>query len=149
MNQKLSTCLAALGFATFCVAPAHAQQTPEVKEKPPMYSYVSNFNLPRAHWADMDKETAEDNKLLDRAVASGTIMAYGDDHNLIHEPEGFTHDTWWSAMSMAGILNVLDQMLKTSASTSSPLLSATKHADTIWVGRFYNYKPGTWRNVYT
>jgi hypothetical protein len=28
---------------------------------------------------------------------------------LIHQPDGATHDEWWSAMSMAGLLNVLDQ----------------------------------------
>jgi hypothetical protein len=152
MNKKLSTCFAALGalgIAAFCVEPAHAQQTPEVKEKPPMYSYISNFNVPRARWADMDKVTADDAKLMDRAVASGTIIAYGDDRNLIHQPDGYTHDDWWSAMSMAGALNVLDQMFKANTNTSSALASATKHADALYVSRFYNWKPGTWKDVYT
>jgi hypothetical protein len=146
---KFSVTVYALGLATCLVGPVRAQQTSEVKEKPRMYSYISNFNLPRARWAEMDKVTAEDAKLLDRAVASGTIIAYGDDRNLIHQPDGYTHDAWWSAMSMAGLLNVLDQMVKASTTTSSPLMSSTKHEDAIYVSRFYNWKPGTWKDVYT
>jgi hypothetical protein len=140
-----------LGLAVCFTGPARAQQTPEVKEKPPMYTYVSDFNLPRAKWGEMDKLTADDAKVLDRAVADGTIIAYGDDRNLVHQADGYTHDTWWSAMSMAGVLNVLDQMVKSNANTSSssPLLSATKHEDAIYVSRFYNWKPGARKDLYT
>jgi hypothetical protein len=62
-----------LGLAVCLTGPARAQQTPEIKEKPPMYTYVSDFNLPRAKWGEMDRLTADDAKLLDRAVADGTI----------------------------------------------------------------------------
>jgi hypothetical protein len=140
-----------LGLALCLTETAGAQQSPEVKEKPPMYTYVSDFNLPRAKWGDMDKLSAEDAKLLDRAVSDGTIIGYGDDHSLVHQADGYTHDTFWSAMSMAGVLNVLDQMVKSNANTSasSPLLSATKHEDAIYVSRFYNWKSGARKEVYT
>jgi hypothetical protein len=148
-KSKFFAAVCGLGLSACLVGPARAQQTSEVKEKPPMYSYISNFSLPRARWAEMDKVTVEDAKLLDGAVAKGTIIAYGDDRNLLHQPDGYTHDAWWSAMSMAGVLNVLDQMVKSSTSTSSPLLGATKHADAIYMSRFYNWKPGAWKDVYT
>jgi hypothetical protein len=64
MNTKFLAGLGALSIAACLVPAVRAQQTPEVKEKPPIYLYVSDFNVPRAHWADMDKVTAEDNKLL-------------------------------------------------------------------------------------
>ena len=50
-----------------------------------------------------------------------------------------------------GALNVLDEMVKSTANTSSssPLLSATKHEDAIYVSRFYNWKPGARKDVYT
>jgi hypothetical protein len=149
MNTKVITGLGALAMAGCFVPLARAQQTPEVKEKPPIYLYISDFNVPRAHWADMDKVTAEDNKLLDRAVANGTIIGYGDDHNLIHQPEGYTHDNWWVGTSMAGVLNMLDQFFKSGSSTSPALASATKHEDSINVSRFYNWKPGTYKDIYT
>ena len=43
-------------------------QMSEGKEKPPMYSYVSFWNIPRAQWADMAKEDAANQKLLDLSL---------------------------------------------------------------------------------
>lgn len=43
-------------FATFFATPAYAQ-APEAKEKPPMYSYVSFWTLPRAQWGELEKKT--------------------------------------------------------------------------------------------
>jgi len=68
---------------------------------------------------------------------------------LIHQPDQPTHDDFWVATSMAGLLNVLDQFQK-SGSTSSPALeSATKHWDGIYVSRYYNWKPGSYKGVYS
>src|SRR5271157_4965547 len=114
-----------------------------------MYSYVSFWNIPRAQWADMDKNTAADQKILDKAMASGTLVANGDDHNLIHEADGFSHDQWWSAMSIAGLLNVLDQFYKAGSPTSPVMASATKHADSIFVSRYYNWHSGSWKDIYS
>ena len=111
MNTKLGRVLAglcAIAVATTCAAPALAQ-TSEMKEKPPMYSYVGNWAIPRAQWAEMDKNTAADEKILSKALASGTIVAYGNDVNLVHQAEGATHDDWWSAMTMAGCHCTLGQ----------------------------------------
>jgi hypothetical protein len=138
----------ALALASFCAVPANAQ-TSEVKEKPPMYSYVANWNIPRAQWAEVDKANAADAKILEKAVASGTIIAFGDDSNIIHQPDGFTHDSWWSAMSMAGLLNVLDEMYKAGTPTTPVFSSATKHSDGIFVSRYYNWHSGSVKNGYT
>jgi hypothetical protein len=124
-------------------------QTSEVKEKPPMYTYVGNWNIPRPQWADMAKADAADQKILDAAIASETIVAYGNDVNLVHRLDGSTHDEWWSAMSLAGVLNMLEQFYKSGNTTSPVLASATKHWDTIFVSRHYNWHAGTWKDVYT
>jgi hypothetical protein len=148
MNMKVWGVFAGLCALAMTVTPARAQMS-EVKEKPPMYSYVSFWNIPRAQWAEMAKADAADQKILDKAIASGTIVGYGNDVNLVHQPEGSTHDDWWSAMSMAGLLSVLDQFYK-SGSTSSPVLaSATKHSDSIFVSRHYNWHSGSWKDLYT
>jgi len=39
-----------------------------------MYSYVGFWNIPRAQWAEMDKNTALDQKVLDKALADGAIV---------------------------------------------------------------------------
>jgi hypothetical protein len=127
--------------------PALAQT--EVKEKPPMYSYVGAWSIPRAQWGAMEKDNASNQKVLEKALASGTIIAYGDDTNLVHRSDGWTHDQWWSAMSMAGLLNVLEQFYQSGSATSPVLSSATRHDDNIYVSRYYNWHSGSWKGVYT
>ena len=84
-----------------------------------------------------------------QALADGSIVGYGDDLNIVHTPDGMTHDDWWSAMSMAAMLNVLDKFYKSGTPTSPVLASATKHADGIFVSRYYNWRPGTYKGAYT
>lgn len=140
--------LFALTMAVGWALPGRAQTT-EVKEKPPMYSYVSFWAIPRTQWAELEKSNAADEKILEKAVASGAIVGYGNDTNLVHQADGPTHDDWWSAMSMAGLLNVLDQFYKSGASASPVLASATKHWDGIFVSRHYNWHAGSWKGAYT
>jgi hypothetical protein len=151
MKRKLMRVFAGLcAFATVLVlAAAVRAQTSEVKKKPPMYSYISNWAIPRAQWAEMEKNSAADQKTLDKALASGTVVAYGSDVSLIHTPDGATHDEWWSAMSMAALLNVLEQFYKSGTTTTPVLVSATKHWDSFYVSRYYNWHSGSWKDVYT
>lgn len=144
--NRVFIAVGALAVAIALAAPALGQ---EVKEKPPMYSYVGNWTIPRAQWADMAKANAADQSLLDKALAGGTIVAYGNDTNLVHTETGNTHDDWWSSMSMAGLMSVLDQFYKAGSSTTPVLESATKHSDEIVVSRYYNWKPGTYKDAYT
>src|SRR6266536_2674477 len=122
MSKQLGVVCAAvcaLTMAAVAVGSAHAQ---EVKEKPPMYSYVGNWAIPRTQWAEMEKNTATEEKVLAKALAAGTIVAYGNDVNLVHSGDGGTHDDWWSAMSMAGIINVLEQFYQ-GGTTTVPVLA--------------------------
>jgi hypothetical protein len=151
MNKKVLTVFAglcALAMSAVWTLPASAQMS-EAKEKPPMYSYVAYWNLPRAQWGEMAKEDASDQKLLDKAVANGTLVGYGFDENLVHQADGATHDSWWSANSMAGLLNTLDQFYKSGGTNSPVLVSSTKHWDNIFVSRHYNYHSGSWKDLYT
>src|SRR5271156_7033003 len=111
MNGKLWKVFAglcAVAMSTVCAGLAGAQ-TSEVKEKPPLYTYVADWNIPRAQWPDMEKAYASTQKIMDKAIADGTIVGYGTDVTLVHQADGTTHDDWWSAKSLAGVLNVLDQ----------------------------------------
>ncbi len=128
--------------------PAGAQKA-EVKEKPPMYSYVGFWSIPRAQWGEMEKANTADQQILQKALASGTIIGYGNDVNLVHSAEGATHDDWWSSMSLAELLNVLDQFYKSGSSATPVLTSATRHWDDILVSRDYNWHSGSWKDAYT
>ena len=138
-----------LGLALGLATPAAKAQMAEVKEKPPMYTYQASWEIPRARWAEYAKGNAASGKILDNAIANGSLVGYGGDENLIHQPDGMTHDGWWSAMSMAGVLNLLDEMYKSGSATSPVFESATKHSDGLYVARFYNWRPGTYKGAYT
>jgi hypothetical protein len=134
-------------LSTVWALPLGAQGS-ETKEKPPMYTYVANWQIPRGQWADMAKANAADKAILDKALADGTIVGYGDDENVVHQPNNETHDDWWSAMSLAGLMKVLDQFYSSGNTTSGALTSATKHWDEILVSRYYNWHSGAWKNGY-
>jgi hypothetical protein len=134
-----------LGFA----AAVRAQSTTEVKEKPPMYTYVSSWSVPRAQWAEMKKSTANDDDMMNKAFASGAIVGWGNDTNMVHTAEGSTHDQWWSSMSMAGLLSVLEELYKAGSTVAPVLSTATKHDDVVLVSRYYNWTPGACKGCYT
>jgi len=140
--------VAALAALSTALAPALAQ-TAEVKERPRLYTYEAFWTIPRAHWGDVAKENASNQKILASALADGTLVGYGDDETLVHTADGATHDDWWQAHSMAGLMKVLDAFYKSGSTTSSPaIMSATKHWDAVYVSRFYDWKPGTWKGAY-
>lgn len=143
-------CAGASVFAAFVLlaAPAGAQTT-EVKEKPPMYSYVADWVIPRAQWGEMEKSYAPNQKILDKALANGTIVGYGTDENLVHQADGVTHDDWWSAMSLGDLIKIDDQFYQSGTATAPILANATKHWDSIYVSRYYNWHSGAFKNGYT
>ncbi len=149
MNRKSRSIfvgLCILALSGLCTVLASAQNS-DVKEKPPMYTYVSNWQIPRAHWADMSKSEDAGKQILDKALADGTIIGYGSDENLVHQPDGYTHDDWWTSMSMAGLLKVLDQFSASGNSDTPVLEAATKHEDEIVVSRYYNSHSGSYQNA--
>jgi hypothetical protein len=135
--------------ATLACAQTVEVKEAEVKEKLPLYRYVSYWTFPRAHWGDVDKDNATSNqKILAPALAEGALVGYGDDENQVHSAEGFTHDNWWQAHSIAGLMKVLETSRK-SGDLSSPLLvSSTRHWDQIYISSFYNWKAGSWKGAY-
>jgi len=140
-------CACALAMSAGSGVPARAQEGP--KEKPPMYSYEASWVIPRAQWAEMEKSANSNASILEKALADGTLVGYGSDTNEVHQPDGPTHDSWWSSMSMAGLLNVLGKFAQSGSSTSPVLASATKHWDSITVSRYYNWHSGAFKGAYT
>lgn len=145
MHRKLTlfTGLCGLLTAAAVAIPANAQ---EVKPKTPMYAYVANWQIPRDKWADAAKSTASRMAMMDKALADGTLVGYGSDESLMHSADGATHDNWWMASSMAGLIKILDQT--SAGGASSPAAVASKHWDNIYVTRYYNWKPGPYKGAY-
>jgi hypothetical protein len=137
--------LAVLGMT----ATSAGAQTDAVKEKPLLIRYEAYWTFPPAHWGDVDKDNATSNqKVLAPALADGTLVGYGDDENQVHSVEGFTHDNWWQANSIAGLMKVLEAFHKGGRSSSPLLVSSTKHWDQVYISSFYNWKAGSWKGAY-
>src|SRR3954470_18257145 len=98
-------CCLILCLAAAIVAPAQAQQpAAQTASKPPMYTYVASWSVPRAQWADMDKIADQDRPVLDKLVADGALTGYGAYTNLIHQEGEPTHGTWFTATSEGKLL---------------------------------------------
>ena len=138
-------CVTATG-AGWCTTAA--AQTAEVKEKPPLYTYESNWAIPRPHWPEFEKANTATTKILDAALARGTLVAYGDDAYVVHSAEGATHDNWFQGPSLASVLNTLDEIYKAGGAIAPVLATATKHWDGVYVSRYYNWRPGSWKGAY-
>ena len=88
-KQWFSTLLGFCGLSTLTLAALHccAQSLP-AQPKPPMYSYIANWDIPRSHWAEMPKVSAANKPIMDKALADGTLVGYGDDELVVHSADG-------------------------------------------------------------
>ena len=111
--------------------------------KPPVYTYVSEWAVPRAQWPDMAKLSDVDKPVLDKLVADGTIIGYGSYTNLIHQEGEPTHGDWINAMSEGNLLKALEALYAHPGSTDAPVEGASKHWDLILTGDVYNGKAGS------
>lgn len=150
MCKKLCLFAGSCGLVLLALGAVPSGAQSAIKEKPAMYTYVADWQIPRAHWGDMAKASSEDKPILDKALADGTIIGYGSDESLVHQVNAPTHNNWWSAMSMAGLIKVLDQFMAPGGNTSNDATtSATSHEDSIYVSHYYNWHPGAYKNGYT
>jgi hypothetical protein len=138
--------LCGLAALAVCAASAGAQMQ-EMKPKPAMYTYVADWQVARAHWADMDKLSAPVNDALQKAVDDGTLVAYGNDVALVHGPGVATNSIWWSSMSMGGLIKGLEKA-RGASDANSPVLNDAKHWDSVFVSHFYNWKSGSFKGGY-
>ncbi|MFY9582864.1 MAG: hypothetical protein WAR21_00045 [Candidatus Acidiferrales bacterium] len=124
MNKRIPILLTA--FALLLLAPlaALAQQ----QEEPPTFTYVSEWAVPRAQWADWVAYAEKNTKpIFDKLLADGTIISWGTYVTIVHDESGITHGLWFEASSIAGIERVLGETIKVY---TAPLIStATKHRD--------------------
>jgi hypothetical protein len=140
-------CLVICAFAAlmYMAIPASAQST--MAGKPPLYTYVSEWTVPRAMWADYQKMQAAENDGMNKLVADGTLISFGSYTILNHQEGSPTHGSWFQAGSMANLMKVLED-IRTAPPATSPVLVASKHWDYIFESRNYNERSGTFKNGY-
>jgi hypothetical protein len=103
------------------------QATPTSAQDETYYTYVSEWNVPRGQWAAFEKERDQGNAAMQRLVADGTIIAWGNDINLVHTEDGFTQEDFFMATSRAAILKALDALRP--GATGGAYTAVTKHRD--------------------
>jgi len=153
MRKWVSKILLIVGLAavsSLAVHPAWAQSGDE-KEKPPVYTYVAEWAIPRADWPGYEKANAATKQLFEKLMADGTIVDYGVFKNLVHQEGTPTHGDWWSATSMGNLMKALaaiSAQTGTGADEQAKILSESKHWDIIVTSRQYGSHPGGFENGY-
>ena len=142
MRNRVTWCVCFLNLLAFATGVSLKAQNAD-QGKAPIYTYISEWAVPRAQWADMVKLDEQDRALMDKLIADGTLTGYGAYTNLIHQEGEPTHGTWFSAMSEGNLLKALEAVFANPGSTTAPVEGASKHWDYMLVGRVYNQRSGT------
>lgn len=135
----------ALMLAPLCANRAMAQSKSD--EKAAVYTYVSEWAVPRAMWADYQKSEAEDTEMLKKGVVDGTLVAFGSYAVLNHQEGNPTHGTWFSATSMGNLFKFLETLRTSPGATGGPY-AASKHWDYVLESRDYSFHSGSFTNGY-
>jgi hypothetical protein len=100
----------------------------QMEPTPIVYTFVSQFQVPRANWAAYSEDTEKSAvPIFEKLTADGTILGWSTFEQVVHTPEGYTHGAAWSSTSIAGLMKVLDEVRK--AGPRPGQIAATKHED--------------------
>jgi hypothetical protein len=106
------------------------------KAQEPVYTFVSEFAVPRASWAQYAEDT---DKLFvpiaEKLMADGTLVGWATFEHVVHTPDGYTNGTSWESHSISGLMKVLDEVRK--AGPRPGQIAATKHQDLLMVSTTY------------
>jgi hypothetical protein len=101
----LAVVAVALALVLAVVAPMAAQED----EPAPVYTRVALWQVERAQWGRfVDLFKQYDQGVMDQAMTDGLIIEWGLDASSLHQPDGYTHVTWFSSDSIAGLEKTLD-----------------------------------------
>jgi hypothetical protein len=112
-----------------------------------VYTYVSQFQIPRANWAQFGEE--EDKTFVpvaEKYMADGTILSWSTFENVVHTPEGYTNGAAWSSTSIAGLMKMLDELRKGGPRPGQ--VASTKHEDYLMQSTIHHAASGHWNAGY-
>jgi hypothetical protein len=108
----------------------------QMEPMPTVYTYVSQFQIPRANWAAYSEDAEKSFvPVAEKLVADGSIISWSTFETIVHTPDGYTHGAAWSSTSISGLMKVLDEIRKGSPRPSQ--IAATKHEDLLMQTSMY------------
>src|SRR5436309_803159 len=115
---------------------------PQMEPTPTVYTFVSQFQIPRANWAGYSEDTEKTVvPILEKLTADGTILSWSTFEQVVHTVDGYSHGAAWSSTSIAGLTKVLDEVRK--AGPRPGQIAATKHEDFLMQTSLYRAGSGT------
>jgi hypothetical protein len=91
------------------------------------FTYVSFWAVQRSEWAAFEKQEKASGSTMQKLVADGTIVAWGNIAARVHEEDGYTHSEFFTAASRANLLKALEVIW--AGATSAAFVATTKHRD--------------------
>ncbi|HVN10238.1 MAG TPA: hypothetical protein VMV61_14775 [Patescibacteria group bacterium] len=131
--------LVSLLFVAAMWPPAEAQ-APANGGDQPVYTYVALWGVPRTEWAQMEKFYKDAVPTLNKLVADGTLEAWGNARNWVHDDSGMTHASWVTATSFAKIYRALAAIRDGVPQPSA--FATSKHEDLMLRSTIYGQKRG-------
>ena len=120
---------------------------PQMEPTPIVYTYVSQFQVPRANWAQYAEDTDKNFvPIAQKFMADGTIIGWSTFENIVHTPEGYTHGAAWSSTSIAGLTRVLDELRKGGPRPGQ--IASTRHEDLLMQSTMHHAVSGHWTTGY-
>jgi hypothetical protein len=121
--------------------PAQAQApTQAIAVDQAVYTYVALWATPRTQWDDIEKFYKDARPALDKLVANGTLVGWGNARAFVHDASGFTHANWITATSFANISRALEAIR--SALPQPAAFANSKHVDEVLRATIHGGKPG-------
>ena len=115
---------------------------PQMEPTPTVYTFVSQFQIPRAQWASYSEDSEKTvMPILEKLAADGTILSWSTFEQVVHTTDGYTHGAAWSSTSISGLMKVLDEVRK--AGPRPGQIAATKHEDFLMQSSLYHAGSGT------
>jgi len=115
---------------------------PQMEPTPVVYTYVSQFQIPRANWAAYAEDTEKTFvPVVEKSLADGSIVSWSTFEQVVHTPDGYTHGAAWSSNTIAGLMKVLDEVRKSGPRPGQ--IAATKHEDLLMQSAMYRTGSGT------
>ena len=62
---------------------------PQQEQAQPIFTFVSEWQILRANWAEFTDDGEKNvNPILERLMADGTLLSWGNVENIVHTPRG-------------------------------------------------------------